>query len=67
MAAVFKDFKGGEAVAQGEAFDPTPANIEARLVRSPAPERYEVALLPKKTRAGNIVALVNLLSVPPKT
>src|SRR5439155_23792870 len=28
VAAVLKDFMGGEATAEGEVFDPTPANIE---------------------------------------
>lgn len=60
VAAMLKDFKGGEAIAQGEAFDPTPANIESRLVRSKLSNGMKVVMLPKKTRGGTVVALVNL-------
>ncbi len=60
IATVLKDFKGGEAIAQGEAFDTTPANIEGRLVRTKLPNGMKVVLLPKKTRGGTVVALVNL-------
>ena len=59
-AEVVKNYKGGEALAQGEAFDPTPANIESRLQRSKLPDGMKVVLLPKKTRGGNVVALINL-------
>jgi zinc protease len=60
VASVLKDYKGGEALAQGEAFDPTPANIEGRLQRAKLPDGMKVALLPKKTRGGDVVALINL-------
>ncbi|OYT73167.1 MAG: pseudouridine synthase [Chloracidobacterium sp. CP2_5A] len=56
VAALVKDYKGNVAVAEGEAFDPTPANIEARSLY-PAPQGgLEMTLLPKKTR-GNTVTL----------
>ena len=54
MAAV-KDYKGREAMAMGEAFDPAPAAIEARLVRNKV-EGLKLVMLPKKTRG----ALVNV-------
>ena len=41
VAALLKDYKGDAAVAAGEAFDPSPANIETRTTRSRAAERAE--------------------------
>jgi zinc protease len=60
VALMLKDFKGGEAIAAGEVFDPSPANIEKRVVRSKLPGGLKVALLPKKTRGGTVTALVTL-------
>lgn len=60
VAAMLKDFKGGEAIAPGEAFDPSPANIESRVTRSELPGGMKVVLLPKKTRGGTVVAVINL-------
>ena len=45
-----KDYKGDTAVAAGEAFDPSPANLDARTQRFTLPNGMKVALLPKKTR-----------------
>ena len=39
-----------------EAFDATPANIEAHTMRSKLPGGLELALLPKKTRGGAVFA-----------
>jgi zinc protease len=50
-----KNYKGEAVVAEGEAFDPSPANIDARTVKTEKPNAIETALLTKKTR-GNIVA-----------
>jgi len=60
VAAMLKDFKGGEAIAAGEAFDPSPANIETRVMRSRLPGGLKVVLLPKKTRGGTVTATVTL-------
>jgi zinc protease len=60
ITARFKDFKGGEAVAEGEVFDPSPANIEARVVRVKLPNGVKLAMLPKKTRGGTVSASVSL-------
>jgi zinc protease len=43
------------SVAAGEAFDPSPANIESRTTRSEA-GGIKMALLPKKTRGGKVIA-----------
>jgi zinc protease len=48
--AMVAEYRGREAVAQGEAFDPSPASIEARTIRYSLGNGLEVALLPKQTR-----------------
>ncbi len=56
VAAMVENYKGGEAIAQGEAFDPSLENIEARTTRVSLSSGVKVALLPKKSR-GNLVRL----------
>jgi zinc protease len=56
VAAMVKGYKGREAVVAGEAFDPTPENVEARVVRGTIGEGIKTAVLEKKTR-GNTVSL----------
>lgn len=56
IMALVKDYKGDAAVAAGEAFDPSPANIDARTKRSTAPGGLKLALLSKKTRGNAVVA-----------
>ena len=55
LAAALKDYKGDAAIAAGEAFDPSPANVEARTARNAMPSGLTLALLPKKTRGGTVV------------
>jgi zinc protease len=55
VAAMLKDYKGDTAIAAGEAFDPSPGNIESRTNRTTAGS-VKMALLPKKTRGGTVVA-----------
>ena len=59
IAEMLKDYKGDEVVAQGEAFDPSPANIESRVKRSKI-GGVDVALLSKQTRGNSVVANLNL-------
>jgi zinc protease len=54
IAAMVKDYKGDPGVSAGEAFDPTPANLEARTQRFTLPNGMKVALLPKKTRGETV-------------
>jgi zinc protease len=54
---LLKDYKSSVTVAQGEVFDPSPANIESRVVRSKLANGMKVVLLPKKTD-GNLVSAV---------
>ena len=56
VAALVKNYKGAAAVAAGEAFDPTAANIDARTMVRQLPGGMKLALLPKKTRGGTVVA-----------
>lgn len=49
-----KNYKGKQNVAQGEAFDPSPANIDARTNRFSLPNEAKVALLSKKTRGESV-------------
>jgi zinc protease len=60
LAAVLKDYRGSAATAQGEDFNPTPANIEARVIRKTLSGGMRLALLPKKTRGGTVVAQLAL-------
>lgn len=54
VAALVKDYKGGAQIAQGEDFDPSPANIESRTHRGQEPNSIKYAFLPKATK-GNVV------------
>ncbi len=50
VAALVANYKGRAALAEGEAFDPVPEKIEARVKRLGLPEGVKVTLLPKKSR-----------------
>jgi len=52
--------RGDERTAAGEEFDPTPGNIEARVIRKTLANGIRIALLPKKTRGNNVVAQLAL-------
>ncbi|MEG3792575.1 pitrilysin family protein [Lysobacter sp. CCNWLW3] len=54
-AAVLQGYTGKAAVAAGEQFDPTPANIQARTETFTLGDGLRVALLPKKTRGETVV------------
>ncbi|HSR41398.1 MAG TPA: insulinase family protein, partial [Longimicrobiales bacterium] len=54
VEALVADYRGREEVAGGEAFDPSPGNVDARTVTFALPNGFEVALLPKATR-GDVV------------
>lgn len=60
IAALLKDYKGDAAKAEGEAFDPSPANIDARTVRSTSSTGIKLALVSKKTRGNIVVANLTL-------
>lgn len=60
VEAMVKDYKGQQTIAQGEAFDPSPANIEARTTRVTLPNGMKIAMLPKKTRGESVEVRLTL-------
>jgi zinc protease len=60
VATQLKDYKGDPEVAQGEAFDPSPLNVEKRTERTSLPGGLKLALLPKKTRGATVAATITL-------
>ena len=54
VAALVRDYHGDTARAAGEAFDPSPANIESRVTRTALPNGLRLALLPKRTRGQSV-------------
>ncbi len=60
IAAMLDGYTGKEAIAEGEAFDPSPENIEARTSRSTLGQTLEYALLPKETRGDAVTLRMSL-------
>jgi zinc protease len=60
LQAALKDYKGGDSVRLGEAFDPSPQNIEKRVVKKELRNGIKVAMLSKQTRGGRAVATLTL-------
>ncbi len=59
IAAMTKDVKGGEALAVGEVFDPSPANIESRAKRG-AVGGLKTVFLSKENRGDSVILRLNL-------
>src|SRR5690349_7608737 len=57
---LLENYKGGDNVRLGEAFDPSPKNIESRLQRRTLANGISAAFLSKQTRGGRAVAILNL-------
>ncbi len=60
VAAMVKDYKGQAKLAEAEAFDPSPANIDKRTARETTSGGVKLTLLPKRTRGGSVVATITL-------
>src|SRR5262249_40248896 len=60
VAALVKDYKGGAEAAAGEAFDPSPANIDSPTRTVGAGGGLKLSLLSKKTRGNTVVANMTL-------
>lgn len=58
-ASVLKGYTGRAAVAAGEAFDPTPRNIQSRTETFTVGDGLKVALLPKDNRGDTVVVNAN--------
>ena len=56
IASALDGYTGREAIAAGEAFDPSPSNIEQRTTRYTLANGMQVALLPKATRGQTVSA-----------
>ncbi|MDB5806862.1 MAG: pseudouridine synthase, partial [Betaproteobacteria bacterium] len=57
--AALKDYAGPPGIGSGEAFELTPANIDARTRRFTLSNGLQVALLPKKSRGGMVSAQIS--------
>src|SRR5216117_1751781 len=60
VAAMLKDYKGDAAVAAGEAFDPSPENIDRRTQRINLGGALKLAMIPKGTRGSVVFANLRL-------
>jgi zinc protease len=60
VAALVRDYHGDTARAAGEAFDPSPENVEQRTLRSVLANGMRLALLPKRTRGQTVNAMLRL-------
>lgn len=60
VAAQLKGYTGRAVLAQGEVFDPSPANIEARTQRFALPNGFKGALLAKKTKGETVSVVLQL-------
>jgi zinc protease len=56
VADLLKGYQGGEAIASGEAIDPSPEAIEQHVIREELPSGLRLVMVPKETR-GDIVQL----------
>jgi zinc protease len=54
VASLVANYKGRAAMAQGEAFEATPANIEARTRQQDLPDGVKATLLEKKSRGQEV-------------
>jgi len=54
LAKMIGDYKGRESIAQGEAFDVSPQNIQQRTTVLTMKSGTQAALLPKKTRGNSV-------------
>jgi zinc protease len=57
---LLKDYKSTVTISHAEVFDPTPANIESRVLRSKLANGMKVVILPKKTENDQVTATIEL-------
>jgi zinc protease len=60
VAALVADYKGRAPIAEGEVFEATPENVEARVQRQDLPDGIKATLLPKKARGEEVHLLLTL-------
>jgi zinc protease len=60
LSAMLQGYAGDAARSEGEAFDPSPANIDARTTRVTLPGGIKLVMLPKETRGDSVNAAIRL-------
>jgi zinc protease len=60
VIAMLEGYEGDQARAEGEAFDPTPENIDVRTSRVELPNGIKLVMLPKETRGDAVNAVIRL-------
>lgn len=60
LSSLVDTYVGGEAISEGEAFDPTPENIEGRVVREINKNKPSYAFMPRETRGDAVQARMTL-------
>jgi zinc protease len=60
VAALVAGYTGREAIAEGEAFDPSPGNIDSRTQRLEFDNGFKLALLPKENRGDAVTVNLTL-------
>lgn len=60
VAELASSYRSERQVEEGEAFDATPANLDRRLDRDSLASGFEMGLLPKRTRGGQVTAVLQL-------
>jgi zinc protease len=56
VSEILAGYTGNPALQRGENFDPTPANIEARVTRTALASGMRLTLMPKRTRGTKVSA-----------
>ncbi|MDX1562381.1 MAG: pitrilysin family protein, partial [Gammaproteobacteria bacterium] len=60
LVALLDGYTGDEGRSVGEAFDPSPENIDARTIRREVGDGIEIAMVPKETRGDQVNATIRL-------
>lgn len=60
VIALVQGYKGDTTLVEGEAFDASPANIDARTRIQRLPGGLQLAMLPKRTRGATVSATITL-------
>ena len=67
VQSIVANYKGKAAISEGEAFDPSPANIDARTVKGKGDSGVEYSFLSKENRGDGVNAIITLRFGTPKT
>jgi zinc protease len=60
LTSLLEGYRGDEGRSLGEAFDPSPDNIDARTIRRDLPGGIKLSMLPKETRGDQVNATIRL-------